>query len=29
MSDLAPRKGHFSFSPWYAMGKPSPKKNAP
>jgi hypothetical protein len=29
MSDLAPRKGHFSFGPWYAMGKPSPKKNAP
>jgi hypothetical protein len=32
-SNLTPRKGHFSFSPWQrhgnAMGKPSPKKMRP
>jgi hypothetical protein len=27
--DLAPRKGHFSLSPWQRHGKTAPKKNTP
>jgi hypothetical protein len=26
MSDLTPRKGHFSFSPWQRHGKTVPQK---